>query len=74
MITEAYGKVINMKTVRRRETLEKYQERQKKENQWFLSHFPVTREGRTTAKVGIVFYAAVQHNNDSLFHGPNLQI
>lgn len=69
-----------MKTVRRRETLEKYQEieeKKKKENQWLLSHFPVTREGRTTAKVGIVFYAAVRHNNDlndSLFHGPKLQI
>ena len=46
-------------------------------NQWFLPHFPVVKNDRSTTKVWIVFDAAAQKNgssiNDSMFAGPALQ-
>ena len=48
-----------------------------KENQWFLPHFPVVRQDKTTTKVRIVFDAAAKHDgkslNDAIFSGPKLQ-
>ena len=47
------------------------------ENQWFLPHFPVIREDKTTKKVRVVFDAAAKYNgkslNDGILPGPNLQ-
>ena len=49
----------------------------KEENQWFLPHFLVIREDRTTTKVRIVFDAAVKHKgkslNGTIRPGSNLQ-
>lgn len=46
-------------------------------NQWFLPHFPVIREDRTTTKVRMVFDAAARNNgkslNDAIRSGPKLQ-
>ena len=47
------------------------------ENQWFLPHFPVIREDKTTTKVRVVFDAATKYNgkslNDGILPGPKLQ-
>ena len=47
------------------------------ENQWFLPHFPVVREDKSTTKVCVVFDAAAQHKgkslNDAILPGPKLQ-
>ena len=36
------------------------------ESQWFLPHFPVVREDKTTTKVRIVYDAATKYNGKSL--------
>ena len=45
--------------------------------QWFLPHFPVIRQDRTTTKVRMVFDAASKDNgkclNDAVRPGPKLQ-
>ena len=44
---------------------------------WYLPHFPVVREDRSTTKVRIVFYASARYNgtalNDVIYQGPKLQ-
>ena len=44
---------------------------------WYLPHFPVVREGRSTTKVQIVFDASAKYKgtalNDVIYHGPKLQ-
>ena len=44
---------------------------------WYLPHFPVVREGRSTTKVRIVFDASAKYNgtalNDVIYQGPKLQ-
>ena len=45
--------------------------------QWFLPHFPVVREDKSTTKVRVVFDAAAQHKgkslNDAILPSPKLQ-
>jgi glycerol-3-phosphate cytidylyltransferase-like family protein len=47
------------------------------EDQWYLPHFPVIRNDKTTSKVRIVFDAAAKHDgkclNDAVLPGPKLQ-
>ena len=47
------------------------------EDQWFLLHFPVIRNDKTTSKVCIVFDAAAKHDgkclNNAVLPGPKLQ-
>ena len=47
------------------------------EEQWFLPHFPVMKEDRTTTKVRIVYDAAAKDEgkclNDAILSGPKLQ-
>ena len=47
------------------------------EEQWFLPHFPVIKEDRTTTKVRIVYDAAAKDEgkclNDAILSGPKLQ-
>ena len=44
---------------------------------WYLPHFPVVREDRSTTKVRIVFDASARYNdtalNDVIYQGPKLQ-
>ena len=44
---------------------------------WYLPHFPVLRESRSTTKVRIVFDASAKYNgtalNDIIYQGPKLQ-
>ena len=46
-------------------------------SQWYLPHFPIVREDKSTTKVRIVFDAAAQWDgksiNDEMFTGPALQ-
>ena len=52
-------------------------EKTNKENQWFLPHFGVVKDDRTTTKAWIVFDAAVKNSeknlNDAIHSGPKLQ-
>ena len=47
------------------------------EDQWYLPHFPVIRNDKTTSKVRIVFDAAAKQDgkclNDAVLPGPKLQ-
>ena len=44
---------------------------------WYLPHFPVVREGRSTTKLQIVFDASAKYNgtalNDVIYQSPKLQ-
>ncbi len=73
-IKEAYRKIIEDYSVKgyvRKTT-------QKDENQWFLPHFPVVREDKSTTKVRVVFDAAAKYEgkclNDAILPGPKLQL
>ncbi len=49
----------------------------KEEQQWFLPHFPVVKDDRTTTKVRIVYDTAAKEKgkclNDAILSGPKLQ-
>lgn len=73
-ITNAYDQII--KDYERKGYVTKV-EKSEASNQWFLPHFPVVKEDRTTTKVRMVFDAAAKHNgkslNDAVRSGPKLQ-
>ena len=73
-IAETYGEII--KDYERKGYVTKVP-KSSEFDQWFLHHFPVIRQDRTTTKVRMVFDAAAKSDrkslNDAIRAGPKLQ-